>query len=240
MPATAALVPPPPPVPAPRSTAAPVRPAGVVDLRHPTAARRRRPEASPSLPVMEDRELVERFRTGDADAVREVYQRYGGSVHAVARRSLSDASLAEEAVQQTFLQAWRAAGSVDPDRDLGPWLYTIARRVAIDLYRRESRRSAESYDDEGGAAASVAAATLVTLPPSLEGAWDAWQVRQAVDGLPDHERDVVRLQHFEGLTHPEIAERLDLPVGTVKSRSHRAHRRLAGLLGHVLDEEVPA
>lgn len=194
------------------------------------------PAHAPSLPAMDGAELVERFRAGDPDAVREVYRQHGGAVLAIAQRALGDRGLAEEAVQQTFLQAWRAAGTVDPDRELGPWLYTIARRAAIDVWRRESRRSADSLDAaaEAGQAPDPA---LVVLPPGLDAAWDAFQVRRAVDALGADERQIIRLQHFEGLTHAEIAERLDLPVGTVKSRSFRAHKRLAAALGHLLEVE---
>jgi RNA polymerase sigma-70 factor (ECF subfamily) len=181
---------------------------------------------------VESAELVQRFRAGDPDAVREVYRQHGGTVLAIAQRALGDRSLAEEAVQQTFLQAWRASASVDPNRDLGPWLYTIARRAAIDVWRRESRRAADSLDVDGADGSDPA---LVVLPPALDAAWDAWQVRQAVDSLGADERSIVRLQHFEGLTHAEIAERLDIPVGTVKSRSFRAHKRLAAALGHLAE-----
>ena len=75
---------------------------------------------------------------------------------------------------------------------------------------------------------------------SLEATWEAWQVRLALDQLPDEEREVVRLSWFDGLAHPEIADRLGVPVGTVKSRSHRAHRRLAELLAYVRDVRDPA
>ena len=68
---------------------------------------------------------------------------------------------------------------------------------------------------------------LITMPAGLEQWYEAWQVRQAIDALPPDEREVVRLQHLEGLTHTEIAEQLGIPPGTVKSRSHRAHQRLA-------------
>ncbi len=185
-----------------------------------------------SLPVT-GAELVARFRAGDESAIRDLYRDYGRVVFAIARRALNDRSLAEEAVQQTFLQAWRAAGSFDPSRDLAPWIYTIARRVCIDLYRRESRRQAEPLD-------SVAERdpSLVSQPGGIEESWQRWQVRTAIDRLPAEEREVVRLQHLQGFTHQEIAERTGVPLGTVKSRSHRAHRRLATLLGHL--EEVPA
>jgi RNA polymerase sigma-70 factor (ECF subfamily) len=69
--------------------------------------------------------------------------------------------------------------------------------------------------------------------PEQAALYDAWEVRQAVDELPEDEQEIVRLQHFEGLTHVEIAQRLSVAVGTVKSRSFRAHKRLATLLGHL-------
>ena len=170
--------------------------------------------------------VVVRFRDGDPEAVREVYRRYGRPVFGVALRALGNPVLAEEVVQQTFLQAWRAAAKVDVDRDLGPWLYTIARRVAIDVYRRESIRT---HRDMGDAAD-------VEAPPSRDGHLDGlpltWEVRRAVDSLPEDERAIVHLQHFMGMTHVEIADQLGLPVGTVKSRSFRAHRRLADGLRH--------
>lgn len=153
--------------------------------------------------------------------MKAVYDRYGGPVFALSLSILGDHGLAADATQETFVKAWRAASTYDPDRDFGPWIYAIARRTAIDLYRREQRTVA--YED----------LDAIVLPPSLETAWEVFEVRSAVDRLPDEEREVVRLSHFEGLTHVEIAERLDLPVGTVKSRSHRAHRRLVELLRHV-------
>jgi RNA polymerase sigma-70 factor (ECF subfamily) len=78
---------------------------------------------------------------------------------------------------------------------------------------------------------------IITLPESAETAYDAWEVRRAVGDLPADEREVVRLQHLDGLTQREIADRLDIPLGTVKSRSVRAYRRLAAALGHLRDEE---
>jgi RNA polymerase sigma-70 factor (ECF subfamily) len=71
----------------------------------------------------------------------------------------------------------------------------------------------------------------------MDQGYDAWAVRQAIDELPDDERAVVRLQHVEGLSHVEIAEQLGVPVGTVKSRSFRAHRRLAAALGHLREHD---
>jgi RNA polymerase sigma factor (sigma-70 family) len=175
-----------------------------------------------------DRGVRRRFRDGDPDAVRTVYQAYGRLVYAVAYRVLGSAGLAEDATQQAFLKAWRAADSLDEDREMGPWLATIARRVAIDVYRAETRRSADPLE-------SVAPGdpALSSRPESADAVYDVWEVRRAVAGLPDEEQAIVRMQHFEGLTHTQIAERLHLPAGTVKSRSFRAHKRLAAELGHL-------
>ena len=178
-----------------------------------------------------DARVRARFGAGDPDALRAVYSAYGRLVYAVAYKLLGERSLSEEATQQTFLKAWRASTRIDPSRELGPWLATIAQRVAIDLYRREARRSTASLD-------TVASddPALVSLPATLEAAHDVWEVRRAVSALPAEDQQVVRLQHFEGLTHAQIAERLQVPVGTVKSRSFRAHKRLATELGHLRQE----
>jgi RNA polymerase sigma-70 factor (ECF subfamily) len=168
------------------------------------------------------------FRSGDPDAVRAVYRAYGGLVYTVAYRVLRDRTLAEDATQQAFVQAWRAAASFDDSRDFGPWLATIARRVAIDIQRREGRRAHAGLDEVPATHPAV-----IALPPSAESAYDALEVRRALDELPPDERDVVRLQHLEGLSQSEIAERLGVPLGTVKSRSARAYRRLATWLGHL-------
>jgi RNA polymerase sigma factor (sigma-70 family) len=168
-----------------------------------------------------DREVLERFRIGDEAAVKAVYDRFGGPVFALSMSILGEHGLAADATQQTFIKAWRAASTYDPERSFAPWIYAIARRTAIDIYRKRSR------------VVSRAEVEIVSLPPALETVWEVFEVRTALDRLPDEERQVVKLSHFDGLTHVEIAERLDIPVGTVKSRSHRAHQRLVGLLKHL-------
>jgi RNA polymerase sigma-70 factor, ECF subfamily len=175
-----------------------------------------------------DRSLLDAFRRRDEDAVRAMYREYGGLVYAVTHRVLGRHDLAEEAAQQAFVQAWQAADRIDVDRDPAPWLATIAKRAAIDIYRRESRRPAGALDDVAADDRAV-----VSLPPDL-GAIDAvWRVRQAIDTPPADEAMVVRLQHLDGMTQTEISEKLGVALGTVKSRSHRAHRTLATLLGHL-------
>jgi RNA polymerase sigma factor (sigma-70 family) len=185
-------------------------------------------------------ELAVKFAAGEPDSVGELYRAYGRLVYAVAFRVLGDVTLAEDATQLTFVQAWQNASTFDSTRALGPWLATIAGRAAIDTYRRNRRhRLSRNVDDlDGGGVDDISDPALVTLPPSAEAIYDAWQVRRALDTLPDPDRELIRLQHYAQLTHSEIAEQLEIPVGTVKSRSFRAHRRLAGLLGHLRREAI--
>jgi len=181
------------------------------------------PAASSTRTSVVDADELVRFRSGDPEAVRAVYRAYGAYVHAVAYNALGSRDLAEEATQQTFVKAWRAAGTFDPARAIGPWLATIARRTAIDLHRREARRRTEPLEEPA----------VVELPDRVDEGFDVWAVREAIGELPPLEREVVRLQHLESLTQAEIGARLGVPVGTIKSRSFRAHRRLAARLGHL-------
>lgn len=168
-----------------------------------------------------DRELLQRFRAGDEAAVKAVYEKFRGPVFAIAISILRDRELAADATQQTFIKAWKAASTYDPDRSIKPWIYAIARRTAIDIYRKRSRVVVKDDVD------------TVTLPRGLVTAWEVFEVRAAVDELPDDERQVIKMSHFDGLTHQEIADAIGIPLGTVKSRSYRAHQRLIELLRHL-------
>lgn len=156
----------------------------------------------------------------------ELYRRYAGAVTTVARSGLWSDDLVADAVQQTFVKAWQARDSYDPDRPFAPWLYTIARRTVIDLVRRERRRQHPSPEDDA----------VVTLPTEMSDVWEKFEVRAALDQLATEERDVLRLVYFDGRSHSEVARVLGIPLGTVKSRSHRAHQRLSDLLGHLMEE----
>jgi RNA polymerase sigma-70 factor (ECF subfamily) len=168
--------------------------------------------------------LAAGFRAGDERAVREVVRRYRGPMTAVARSVLLDRDRADDAVQQAFLQAWRAAGRFDPSQPLGPWLFTITRRVCIDLYRRDQRVPLPDAD-------AMSRAERVGDPDGVDPLLARWDMRRVLDRLPAQERAVVELLHRDGLTHAEIAERLGVPVGTVKSRVWRAYRHLARMVG---------
>lgn len=176
-------------------------------------------------------DLVERFRAGEAEAVREVYREHAGAVHTVAMSIVRNRTLADDVVQQTFVKAWRAARHFEGNRQLAPWLYAIARHTAIDMVRSESKPT------RGGHAPET---EVAVEPESFERTWERFEIRRAIDSLPSSERDIVQLSHLDGYTHEAIARLLDIPVGTVKSRSNRAHRRLATALAHLAANRPPA
>lgn len=178
----------------------------------------------------DDAEMLRGFAAGDDAAFARVYRRYCGPMFAVALATVGRRDFAADVVQQAFVQAWRAAASFSAGSDIAPWLFTITRRAAVDLWRRERRHVLAGSEDQ--------VVDEVVPGPSLDEAWEAWQVRQALDELPTAERDVVHLAYIEGLTHQETADRLGVPLGTVKSRSHRAHHRLGRLLAHLSGEQA--
>ena len=176
--------------------------------------------------LMSEAELVVRFAAGDPGSVGQLYRTYGRLVYTVTYRVLGDASVAEHATQRTFVQAWKLAPSFDPSHGLEPWLATIASRTAIDIHRRNPQH--------GNLAAPALTEPEPASPiPTAEQIYDVWLARRAIDMLSDQDRELIRLQHSLPLTPMEISDRLAIPLATVKSRSHRAHRRLADVLGQL-------
>jgi RNA polymerase sigma-70 factor (ECF subfamily) len=173
------------------------------------------------------RDVLVRFSKGDPDAAASLYEEYGGAVFTVALSILNDRELAADATQQTFVKAWKSARTYDPDRPFPPWIYAIARRASIDIWRTERSRERSTSSDD---------VDVAETPPGIEHAWQRFEVRTALNDLSEEEREVIRLTHYDGYTHSQAAEVLGVSIGTIKSRSHRAHRRLAELLAHLLDQ----
>ncbi|MFI7072569.1 sigma-70 family RNA polymerase sigma factor [Micromonospora aurantiaca] len=175
--------------------------------------------------------LEQRFRAGDEHALSEMYQRYSGPMFATAYNLLGNRDLAADAVQQAFVQAWRAARHFDASRGMQPWLYAITRRAAVDIYRRRRRISSDLPFDESWSNGGE----LATDGPSLDATWRVWQVRDALERLPADERQMLQLAYFQGMTQSEISAALGIALGTVKSRTFRAQRHLAKMLEHLRD-----
>jgi RNA polymerase sigma-70 factor (ECF subfamily) len=173
----------------------------------------------------QDAALVERVAEGDARALEELFERHSPLVHAMAVRILRDHQLAEECTQDVFLALWRRAGDFDPGRArLTTWLVAIARNRAIGLVRHRNARPADLEADLVVAGEDEDTAAVVDRAARAE------VVARAMAELPPAQYDALRLAYFEGLTHTEIADRLELPLGTVKSRLRLALERLGRIL----------
>ncbi|HSI97122.1 MAG TPA: sigma-70 family RNA polymerase sigma factor [Gaiellaceae bacterium] len=172
-----------------------------------------------------DSELIARVATGDPGAFEELYRRYARAVLGLALRRLGDRERAEDATQEVFVSIWRSARTYDPFRGAGaPWLYAVARNAITDGFRRAPEPTAELQEGPG------------TAPDPAEEAereWTAWRVHRALEVLPPHERPVIELAYWRGLSQSEVAETLAIPLGTVKTRTRSALARLA----HALEEE---
>jgi RNA polymerase sigma-70 factor (ECF subfamily) len=174
--------------------------------------------------VEPDAAAVARVADGDYEALRDLYRRYGRIVYGLTYRLTKDAQLAEEATQDTFSTLWRRAGSYDPDRaKVTTWLFVIARNRAIELVRSRTRVP-EPHESVEVAGEADDPADLLLL------ADDAERIALAMAELTESQLQVIRLAYFDGLSHSEIAERLDLPLGTVKSRIRLGLDRLRALL----------
>ncbi|MFD0903261.1 RNA polymerase sigma factor [Actinomadura sediminis] len=163
--------------------------------------------------------LTERIAHGEQAALAECYRSLGPRIrrhvaHLVPARDLDDI------VQTVFWEMWRTRDRLDPDRDLEPWLLAIARRRAIDLLRSEAahrRRTARAMDDR-------------SIADTASAVDDACDVRAALAVLPAPQRQAIALAHYGQLTQREIADRLGVPLGTVKARTVAGMRRMREML----------
>lgn len=176
-------------------------------------------------PAAADADAMRAMAAGDHDALRGFYDRYGRMVYAVAFRITSDAQAAEECTQDAFLAVWRSAAQFDPSRSrAATWVCAIARNRALDAVRATGRRPVPSDElPERGFAPDSA--------DVVADADDAVRVAEAMAGLPPAQYDVLQLAYFDGLSQTEIAQVLEVPLGTVKSRMRLALDRMREIIG---------
>jgi RNA polymerase sigma factor (sigma-70 family) len=178
------------------------------------------------LAHLSDEALVALVARGDESALGELYDRVGRIAYGLAYRVLRDERLAEDAVQEGFLAAWRTAAGFSASRaKASTWLLTLVHRRAVDLVRREERRRTEPLPEGDREAAAS--------PAAEEAAWlrfDRERVQEALRTLPDAQRETIELAYYGGFTQSELAERLGLPLGTIKSRMFSGLARLRELL----------
>lgn len=157
-----------------------------------------------------DGALIAAIRSGNQDAMAQLYARYSSVVYAVALRVLGDTAAAEDVLQEIFMQLWRSPGSFDSERgDLAPWLAVIARNRAVDVLRK--RRPQTEISE-----------TIVSVEPDLAGEADRGRamekVRAVLEEMPAAQRSSLEMAYFEGYSHSEISEKTGEPLGTVKTR----------------------
>src|SRR3954451_8644347 len=173
--------------------------------------------------ALEDAALLQRVDTGDEAAIEALYERYGGSCYRLARRILDDAQLAVNVVQQVYMALWRGSG-YDPRRGaVSTWLLSVTHHKAVDVVRREGNRRKRQASEQ--ALLNVAASG----PGPEDEAWSrlrAERTRAALRELPAEQREVLLLAYYGGYTQREIADLTGLPLGTVKSRTLAAMRKL--------------
>jgi RNA polymerase sigma-70 factor, ECF subfamily len=179
------------------------------------------PSTEPSVDAT-DADLLVRVAERDRVAFDALYHRYVRSVYGIALRRLRDRQRAEDAVQETFAAVWRSATSYRPERGpAAPWLYAVARNAIVDRLRARNEPPMEAPD-------------LASAEPGpserAEASFVAWRVHRALQELPDKEREVVELAYWSGMSQSEVADYLNIPLGTVKTRTRSALSHLSQLL----------
>jgi RNA polymerase sigma-70 factor, ECF subfamily len=166
--------------------------------------------------------LLPLVAAGDEGAMRQLMRHFTPLVRSVGRRVNASGST-DDLVQETMVRLWRFAHRFDPRQGSEPtFVATVARNAAIDMARREARRPAVATADTDAVAPAE--------PSAADQVANVMTVRAALTTLPPRQREILRLAYFEQLTQQEIAERLDIPVGTVKSRTFQAMRALRSSL----------
>lgn len=181
-----------------------------------------------------DKDLVEETAAGDQTAFSELYRRYSASAFGLALRVLGEPAMAEEVLQEVFLSVWRKAGAYDPARgSVRSWLFAQIHHRAVDAVRREEAERRRSP---------------LNTEPDFDGGFDdvieeGWlsarrgQVRDALSGLSTEQRQIIELAYFRGLTQTQVAKETGVPLGTVKSRTLAAMRRLRESLHAAASED---
>ena len=175
---------------------------------------------------LSDEALVALVARGDEDALAELYDRVGRIAYGLALRVLRDERHAEDAVQEAFLQVWRSAATFRAERaKASTWILTLVHRRAVDLVRREERRQADPLTDDSAAG--------IAPEETDEAAWlrfERERVQSALKQLPDVQREALELAYYGGFSQSELADRLGVPLGTIKSRMFAGLARLRELL----------
>jgi RNA polymerase sigma-70 factor, ECF subfamily len=194
----------------------------------------------PDLAAASDQEIVALAREGREAGYRELIRRYERPVFSLILRMVRDRQLAEDLAQETFIKALNAIGSYRPEFKFSSWIFKIANNAAIDYLRRreidtlslDGAPNATSQDDIEATALQVSDRGETPLA-ELEARELGGAIELAIGRLRPEYRSCILLRHVEGLAYEEIAQLLDLPLGTVKTYIHRARHELRDLLANL-------
>lgn len=187
--------------------------------------------------TLSDEELLQRVATQDRIALEALYDRYERTLYGFARKCVSDPFVAEEVVQDVFMKLWKSAAAYDPAQGrMSTWLLTITRRTAIDHFRKRQRSAQEPAPIEDMQQA-VDAAPRPDEAAEIAGLRSV--IESALNDLPSDQKLLIERIYFQGLTQRELAELLDVPIGTVKSRIRLGLQKLRDRLSATGWEVTP-
>jgi RNA polymerase sigma-70 factor, ECF subfamily len=171
-------------------------------------------------PEAQSRRWLAEIAQGREQALEQFYRHYHAPVFHFAQRLVNNAADAAEIVNETMLEVWRAAARYAGESRVRTWLFGIVNHRAIDLLRRRRRNVTDEIED------LIDESPGCSITDVIGGAQDAGHVRSCVEQLPERQKAVVHLAFFEELSYPEVAQALNVPVGTIKTRVMHAKLRL--------------
>ncbi|MBS1240897.1 MAG: polymerase sigma factor, sigma-70 family [Gemmatimonadetes bacterium] len=196
----------------------------------------------PSLRELTDQDVVLRARDGQEAAYRELIRRYERPVFSLIYRMVRDRETAEDLAQETFIKVLNAIASYRPEFKFSSWVFKIANNTAIDHLRRRELDTLSLEGSPHAATPDAVEATTLQVSDGSETPLDEVEARElgaeievAINQLRPEYRSCILLRHVEGRAYEEIAEMLDLPLGTVKTYIHRARHELREALAHLRD-----
>lgn len=194
------------------------------------------------MPLLTDSELVEHHLGGDPDAFQALLSRYTGPLYRFVLRLCGDAALAEDLVQESFIKAWKNLPSFETQRSFKSWIFTIARNTAFDALKKKKAIPFSVLDEQSAMEDSFQdhIEDDRPLPPELLEHKDrALLIEKALQELPVQTRTILLLHEAEDLTFQEIAETVQEPLNTVKSRYRRALPTLRAIVERLMGESAP-
>jgi RNA polymerase sigma-70 factor, ECF subfamily len=179
----------------------------------------------------DDHVLIAAISRGDSGALEVLYDRYATAVYRMALRILKNRELAEDVVQEVFWRVWRRSGSFERERGrVAQWIFGIAHNLCIDELRRMRARPMPVYEDVDHPVIQQLVDEQIDIPSTAWAAEQQRAIRDALTHLPSAQRQAIELAYFGGLSHQEIATRLNRPLGTIKTRVRLGLQKLGGLL----------